>query len=264
MLLVILVMSSTLSFTLNVYNFLFVRRLAVYCWFAVLPLLWIAIPLTVGAWVTDTYQTFAGVVLKNWARTSGDTSSDSSQGMVTSDVTSEEACFTCRNSARSKISDKISGSHYARKKFRTNLQNVVIRPLQIKPCAQNAFTIQRELTSGMKNIPCVDMVEPAVVSQKAGQQTFEPDVFQLSDQRTSEPIVGGESIGLRSTPVDKFDFERYIIYLQCLLPDVGFSVAGCLLTWDKVFGLAVFMISLAAVFIQEVMFGSRKNTIGRP
>ena len=33
MMLIILVVSSTLSFTLNVYNFLFVRRLAIYFWF---------------------------------------------------------------------------------------------------------------------------------------------------------------------------------------------------------------------------------------
>ncbi|XP_028409950.1 uncharacterized protein LOC114532605 [Dendronephthya gigantea] len=263
MLLVILVMSSTLSFTLNVYNFLFVQRLAVYFWFAVLPLLWIAIPLAVGAWATDTYQTFAGVVLKNWARTSGDNSSDSSQGMVTSDVSPEMACITCRDSARAKLSNKISGCHYASKKFRTNLRNVVVRPLQIEPSAQNACTVQSELTEDIKNMPCVDMVEPAVASKKTDQWTCEAEVLQLRP----ESVLSGESIGLRSNPgypADRFDFERYIIYLQCLLPDVGFSVAGCLLTWDKVFGLAVFMISLAAVFIQEVMFGSRKNTIGRP
>jgi hypothetical protein len=112
--------------------------------------------------------------------------------------------------------------------------------------------------------------------QRIGWRVREPAIGEDIDQRMREPI-GEQGTGNppknepfitasgypQSTGV-RFDFERYIIYLQCMLPDVGFSVGGCLITWDKVFGLAVFMTSLAAVFIQEVMFGSRKNTIGRP
>lgn len=292
MMLIILVVSSTLSFTLNVYNFLFVRRLAIYFWFAVLPLLWIAIPLAVAAWATDTYQTFAGVVLKNWAQTSGDAGEISVQGLVTSDVTPEVTCITCRSSARSKGSQckKNTGIQYAKRKFRKNLRNV-IRPLQIKSCPQNGntnvafhtrgnkqngFTLQHGLTRDITKLPSVEMFEPVVIGQQIGQRAPEPAIVeQPIGQRT--PVSAGQLIGQRTiseavitscdysqSMQERFDFERYIIYLQCLLPDVGFSVGGCLVTWDKVFGLAVFMTSLAAVFIQEVLFGSRKNTIGRP
>ncbi len=298
--LIILVVSSTLSFTLNAYNFLFVRRLAIYFWFAVLPLLWIAIPLGVAAWATDTYQTFAGVVLKNWAQTSGDAPRTSD----TNDVMPEVTCITCRGSARSKTTQrtKNTGSQYVRRKFRRSLRNV-IRPLQIKSCPQNGNTnlafhttdarnmLPYGLTGDIKSLPSVKMVEPAVVGVQIGQHTREPAISeQPAGQWTGEPTIGEQVIDKRtseptveqptsqrtiseafitpcgysqSVPV-RFDFERYIIYLQCLLPDVGFTVGGCLVTWDKVFGLAVFMTSLAAVFIQEVMFGSRKNTIGRP
>jgi hypothetical protein len=271
MMLVILVISSTLSFTLNAYNFLFVQRFAIYFWFAVLPLLWIAIPLTVGAWATDTYQTFAGVVLKNWAQTSGDTPRTSVQE---NDVTTEVSCITCQSKTSQRASD--TGTQYARRKFQKG-SRTVIRPLQVKPCSENennsfGFQTGGENTQNGFTLP----YELSRDSQRIGWRVREPAIGEDIDQRMREPI-GEQGTGNpkrnepfitsssypQSTGV-RFDFERYIIYLQCMLPDVGFSVGGCLITWDKVFGLAVFMTSLAAVFIQEVMFGSRKNTIGRP
>lgn len=278
-----LVVSSTLSFALNVYNFLFVKRFAIYFWFAILPLLWIAIPLGVAAWITDTYQTFAGVVLENWAQSSGDVSQTSEQGVVTRSgvITPEVTCITCRSSARLRGAH-CTDSQYAKRKFRKSSRNV-IRPLQIKSYpkesntdfafyigarnVQNSFKLPRnnqKFSSG-------DTLEPTVEQQETGQRPLER---AMGEGIGLESGVGRRPIGQRavdealvtscdysqSIPV-RFDFERYIIYLQCLLPDVGFSIAGCLITWDKVYGLAVFMISLAAVFIQEVIFGSRKNTI---
>ena len=277
--LIILVVSSTLSFTLNVYNFLFVKRLAIYFWFAVLPLLWIALPLAVAAWVTDTCQTFAGVVLQNWAQSSGDAAHTSLQGM-TNDVTPEVTCITCRSSSRSKKSlcENSIGNQYARPKFRKNLRNV-IRPLQVKSSPKESNT-NAAYYIGAENM------QNSFSPKLTGGETLKPTVEQReTDQRVLqaaidwgtglEPAVGEQPIGQQAlgrvpiiscnysqiVPAVRFDFERYIIYLQCLLPDVGFSVAGCLVTWEKLFGLAVFMISVAAVFIQEVIFGSGKNTI---
>ena len=276
MMLIILVVSSTLSFTLNVYNFLFVKRFAVYFWFAVLPLLWIAIPLGVAAWVTDTYQTLAGVILKNWAQSSGGAGHTSAKEVVKSDVTPEVTCITCRSSARLR-STHCTGSQYARQKFRKSSRNV-IRPLQIMSYPKESNTdfafyigagnIQNSfyLPRNKEKFSSADTPEPTVEQQETDQRPLER---VMSEGIGLTPAVGERAMdkasvtsreNSQSIPV-KFDFERYIIYLQCLLPDVGFSVAGCLITWDKMFGLAVFMISLAAVFIQEVIFGRRKNTI---
>lgn len=50
---------------------------------------------------------------------------------------------------------------------------------------------------------------------------------------TTEANQRGQNI------LERFDFERYITYLQYVLPDVVFFVGGFLVTRDKVFALAV-------------------------
>ena len=280
--LIILVISSTLSFTLNAYNFLFVQRFTIYFSFAVLPLLWVAIPLAVGAWATETYQSFAGVVLENWAQACGDAPQMSVQDVIENDAMPEVTCITCKS--RNSQHTKNTRTHYARRKFKKNSQSV-IRPLQIKPCSKNGtnsvgfhtgrgedmpngFTLSHELNRDIKN-PIINQEsgqcarEPKV-DEHIDQQFREPTEEQLTSKRERSEVFTPQSHHPAQSTAERFDFERYIIYLQCLLPDVGFSVGGCLITWDKVFGLAVFMTSLASVFIQEVIFGSRKNTIGRP
>lgn len=59
----------------------------------------------------------------------------------------------------------------------------------------------------------------------------------------------------------KFKFKSYVIYLQGLIPEVGFSIGGIVLTWEKVSNVAIVLVSILAVFIQEILFGSRKSTL---
>lgn len=54
------------SFVLNAYNFLFLKRFAIYVWFAIAPLIWVVCPLTGAAWVTQTYLKYKLVVVNAW------------------------------------------------------------------------------------------------------------------------------------------------------------------------------------------------------
>ena len=61
-----LLVASSTSFVLNAYNYLFLKRLAIYVWFALVPLIWVVCPLTGAAWVTKTYRMYKLVVVNAW------------------------------------------------------------------------------------------------------------------------------------------------------------------------------------------------------
>lgn len=54
----------------------------------------------------------------------------------------------------------------------------------------------------------------------------------------------------------KFNFEKYITYLESILPTVGFSVGGVVITWDGVSFFIVLLLTLVGIFAQEAFFGS--------
>ena len=59
----------------------------------------------------------------------------------------------------------------------------------------------------------------------------------------------------------KFQFEKYITYLEKVSRNVGFSIGVVLVTWDLVSAVFFFLISLIALFVQESIFGKTKSTI---
>ena len=61
-----LLVACSTSFVLNAYNFLFLKRFAIYVWFAIAPLIWVVCPLTGAAWVTQTYLKYKLVVVNAW------------------------------------------------------------------------------------------------------------------------------------------------------------------------------------------------------
>lgn len=61
-----LLVACSTSFVLNAYNFLFLKRFAIYVWFAIAPLIWVVCPLTGAAWVTKTYLKYKLVVVNAW------------------------------------------------------------------------------------------------------------------------------------------------------------------------------------------------------
>lgn len=61
-----LLVACSTSFVLNAYNFLFLKRFAIYVWFALAPLIWVVCPLTGAAWVTKTYWKYKLVVVNAW------------------------------------------------------------------------------------------------------------------------------------------------------------------------------------------------------
>ena len=59
----------------------------------------------------------------------------------------------------------------------------------------------------------------------------------------------------------KFQFEKFISYLEKVSQNVGFSIGVVLVTWEIVSTVFFFLISLIALFVQESIFGNAKSTI---
>lgn len=59
----------------------------------------------------------------------------------------------------------------------------------------------------------------------------------------------------------KFQFEKYITYLEKVSRNVGFSIGVVLITWELVSAVFFFLISLIALFVQESIFGKAESTI---
>ena len=53
----------------------------------------------------------------------------------------------------------------------------------------------------------------------------------------------------------KFNFEKYITYLDNTLPTIGFSIGGVVITWDAVLSLCFLLFTLVGIFAQEALFG---------
>lgn len=59
----------------------------------------------------------------------------------------------------------------------------------------------------------------------------------------------------------KFNFEKYISYLQNVMPTVGFCIAGVIISWNMVSTLLFLEFSLLSLFVQESIFGSQTATV---
>ena len=59
----------------------------------------------------------------------------------------------------------------------------------------------------------------------------------------------------------KFQFEKYISFLEKVSRNVGFSIGVVLVTWELVSAVFFFLISVIALFLQESIFGKAESTI---
>ena len=56
----------------------------------------------------------------------------------------------------------------------------------------------------------------------------------------------------------KFNFEKYVSYLDKISKGTGFSVIGVIVTWELVSSILFFCFSIVALFLQESIFGKLK------
>lgn len=255
--LVNLVLTTALSFTINAYNFLFLNRFAIYLWFALVPMIWSVTPLTIAAWATETYRTYVITVVKSWGE------------HPESDESESEG-------------EEMDEYHEAMKKLKVNrsrsmliastnlLKSLQRKRLILKKDRRQSIAAQRRESLAMQEIdddlpgalPKEDQFHPLPNNLQLLHTAFNqrspiisPSLFNNNAQTNLSE--NKENKDRKS----KFKFKSYVLYLQGLIPEVGFSIGGIVLTWEKVSNLAILLVSVLAVFIQEILFGSRKSTL---
>ena len=59
----------------------------------------------------------------------------------------------------------------------------------------------------------------------------------------------------------RFNFEKFLSFLENMRSEVGFRIAGIMVTWDLVSTMLFFLFSIIAVFLQESIFGSQDSLV---
>ena len=242
---------------------MFLKRLAIYLWFALVPLVWSVTPLLIAAWATETYQSYVISVIKSW----GEHPEDDESGSEGEEMDEYQEAIQKLQVNKSK------SLLIASTKLLKNLQQ---KRLVLKQDRRLSTALRRE------SLALPDQTISPLPGQMPSDYVLNPnnplrviDVDATSDAGGSDTgsvanthLLAGNFLHKRRQcethpeKKSKFNFKTYVMYLQGLIPSVGFSIAGIILTWEKVSTLGVFLISLLAVFIQEIVFGNRKNTFG--
>ena len=119
-------------------------------------------------------------------------------------------------------------------------------------------------------------VEPVDIDKRLN---IKPDIRKASSPGalypTKSPVDSGPAPAMAkivntARTVDKFktkarrhrfNFDKFLSYLESMRSVVGFTIAGIMVTWDLVSTTLFFLFSVIAVFVQESIFGSQRATI---
>ena len=247
-LLVNFVITTVLSFVINGYNFLFLHRRAVYLWFALVPMLWSVLPLSMAAWATDTYQGYVTSVVKSWGEhPQSDESESEGEDM-------DEYHDTLRKLQQSNCKGRSSLITSTNLLSSIKKKRLVLKKDRRMSSAASVMAMQ----NWDKVRASTRLASSDAVLSLTDIKNSETNISAATSHRA---VNGGPRVADGKPKKSKFNFKTYVLYLEGVIHEVGFSIGGVVLSWDKVSSLGLLWFSLIAVFIQEVLFGSRKSTI---
>lgn len=103
------------------------------------------------------------------------------------------------------------------------------------------------------------------VTDDEGNPTKTDGKPKVNRQRVMELILRGTARAVgrlqHRAKMPKFNFEKYISYLQNVLPSIGFKIMGITVTWEMVSTILFLEVSLLALFMQESIFGNQQANV---
>ena len=261
--LVNLVLSTVLSFVINGYNFLFFSRRAVYLWFALVPMIWSVTPLILAAWATENYQAYVSSVVRSWgehpesdeSESEGEDMDEYQEALKKLKVNRSRSVLIASTNLLKTLKrkrlilrkDRRISNATQKREFQVEESRPSLRGAVSNGLGSNLLGIQRPM---------------GMIDLESAQENC------LGDIRLQSTCILNPSFKSKdnSTQVgrvrkSKFNFKAYVMYLQGLINEVGFSVGGIILSWEKVSSLGILWVSVLAIFIQEIVFGNRKSTL---
>ena len=130
-----------------------------------------------------------------------------------------------------------------------------------RPRAKTASVAESKYLQAQSKQPhmTIHMPDLGATRVKTAQPDGRPDTEHLKSLFVSSARVVGRLQYNRKRA--KFNFEKYISYLEKVSKDTGFSIFGIVVTWELASSLLFLVISLVALFVQESIFGNAKSTI---
>ena len=264
-----LVLTTVLSFVINGYNFLFFNRRAIYLWFALVPSIWSVAPLILAAWATENYQAYVASVVRSWGE---HPESDESESEEEDMEEYQEAMKKLRvNRSRSVLIASTNLLKTLKRKrliLRQDRRMSLVaqrRESQVSESRPSLTIDDQSPNVNYRNLLEVQNPLRLIDLETGGEEdTFSesrlPSTCVVNSGFTMNSMNGGNAQN-KSSKKSKFNFKSYVMYLQGLIKEVGFSVGGMILSWEKVSSIGILWVSVLAIFIQEIVFGNRKSTL---
>lgn len=263
-----LVLTTVLSFVINGYNFLFFSRRAIYLWFALVPMIWSAAPLILAAWATENYQAYVASVVRSWGEhPESDESESESEDMDEYQEAMKKLKVNRPRSVLIASTNLLKTLKRKRLILRQDRRMSVAAMRRESQISAARSSIEDDATSIGASKSHLGVQNPLPPLRLVDMETGNEDTFSQSRLPSTCILNSGfKTNGINTPPArekkkSKFKFKSYVMYLQGLITEVGFSVGGMILSWEKVSSVGILWVSVLAIFIQEIVFGNRKSTL---
>lgn len=279
--LAVLLVYTIASLAVNAFLFLYKTRMSVFAIYALLPSISAIYPLCMAAWVTKQYSWYLAVVVKAWAERP-ESSSEEEEAESERHRKNEKQTNTKRG--RSLWRRVSSAKKSARKANHLPIQKSNSTPLTSQS--------DSEAKSGVEDVPNIrsyagqthlspkQLSDPENSGDDAKPYRHEPNSVEVSedeniDEKEQRPkrsrrevmdlVLRGAARAVgkmkHNAKKPKFNFEKYISYLQNVLPNIGFDIMGIIVTWNMVSAIIFLEVSVLALFVQESIFGNSQATV---
>ncbi|XP_057302518.1 uncharacterized protein LOC130636715 isoform X2 [Hydractinia symbiolongicarpus] len=258
-----LLFTAVICFGLNAYLFLFIQRRYIHLWHSLLPAAVMIYPLCQAAWVTKKYRWFIIVVVRAWVHRDDldETSSEEDSGI-------DEV-----EKSPKKTSSNLPTLPKFSKKRKRDQEHKEISKLKKNKKTQGVGRVHSAARGRLKRSSSLGATTDqlaSILKKKHSLFPWQRDLENLnaeSNEKTQNSFAGtvGAAKAIakfrKNAKQPRFNFEKFLSYLESMRSVVGFEIAGIIVTWDLVSTSLFLMFSIIAVFMQESIFGSQKSTL---
>ncbi|KAL9987667.1 hypothetical protein ACROYT_G002012 [Oculina patagonica] len=286
--LAVLLVYSIASLAVNAFLFLYKERHIVFAIYALLPSIAAIYPLCMAAWVTKQYSWYLAVVVKAWAERPESSSEDEAKDPERSRknekhtnqkrgrslwrrVHSAKKSYREKNLAPLKKTNSNPLASQSDSEAKSGVEEVSAKPSNAGDSRLRApVTVSDpEFSDDEKHRghePDNDMSEDDKLSVKEADKNHSGKETPKRSRREVMDIVlrgAARAVGKlkHNAKKPRFNFEKYISYLQNVLPNIGFDIMGIIVTWNMVSAIIFLEVSVLALFVQESIFGNTKATV---
>lgn len=282
--LAVLLIYSIASLAVNAFLFLYKTRMSVFAIYALLPSISAIYPMCMAAWVTKQYSWYLAVVVKAWAERPESSSEEEDEEPELSRKKTKKP-----TRARSLWKRVNTTRQVDRKTPHPPVQKALSSPVPSRLVTAAELNV-KELTKGRRHSGDVYLhhkkasISDVETTDDDGKPIKrEPESTELSENEKTEKDHPNEEKTKRSrrevmnmvfrgaaravgkmrhnAKKPRFNFEKYISYLQNVLSTIGFEIMGIIVTWEMVSTVIFLEVSVLSLFVQESIFGNSNATV---